>query len=96
MDLLLNRIGYTNQVENIPLDWALGAFILHTTSGINGASDGWIASVTSDSFSNLFLVMGALTLVVVAAWCVSQWRKPSFKTIYDLEKGRYIVTRISR
>lgn len=90
------RIGYANQVENIPLDWALGAFIVQTTNGINGGSHGWITSVPSDSFSNLFLLMGAIILLIVVAWCVSQWRKPSFKTIYDLEKGRYIVTRISR
>ncbi|KAM1065485.1 hypothetical protein ACFX2B_020789 [Malus domestica] len=53
------RIGFANQVGSIPLDWALGAFILQM-------------------------------------WSVSKWRKPQLKTIYDLEKGRYIVTRVSK
>ncbi|XP_021746745.1 probable apyrase 6 isoform X3 [Chenopodium quinoa] len=87
-------IGYTNQVENVPLDWALGAFILQTTA-INEANYGWI-SLISDNFPNSFLIMGATILLTFAACYVSQWRKPYFKTIYDLEKGRYIITRINR
>ncbi|XP_021722887.1 probable apyrase 6 [Chenopodium quinoa] len=87
-------IGYTNQVENVPLDWALGAFILQTTA-INGANYGWV-SLISDNFPNSFLIMGATILLTFAACYVFQWRKPYFKTIYDLEKGRYIITRINR
>lgn len=90
------RIGYTNQVENTPLDWALGAFILQSTGVMDGENHGWIASVISDDFPNLFLLVGAAILLIFVAWYVLQWRKPYFKTIYDLEKGRYIVTRISR
>ncbi|KNA22872.1 hypothetical protein SOVF_029810 [Spinacia oleracea] len=89
-------IGYTNQVENIPLDWALGAFILQTTGAINGANSGWIASLISDNFPNAFIIMGAALLLSIAGCYFSQWRKPYFKTIYDLEKGRYIITRINR
>lgn len=90
------RIRYTNQVENVPLDWALGAFILQTTVAISGANHGWIASVIGDNFSNVSLIMGAAILLMFAAFYISHWRKPYFKTIYDLEKGRYIVTRINR
>lgn len=90
------RIGYANQVENIPLDWALGAFILQNTENFNGGSRGWIAAILGDGFPNLFLLMGAVILLISVTWYFSHWRKPSFKTIYDLEKGRYIVTRISR
>ncbi|CAO2829586.1 unnamed protein product [Amaranthus hypochondriacus] len=90
------RIGYTNKVDNISLDWALGAFILQTTEANNGANQGWIASLTSDIFSNVFLITGGFILLIFAACYISQWRKPYFKTIYDLEKGRYIKTRINR
>lgn len=89
-------IRYTNQVENIPLDWALGAFILQTTGAIDGGNHGWIASLISDNFPNAFMIVGAAILLIFAACYISQWRKPYFKTIYDLEKGRYIVTRINR
>lgn len=90
------RIGYTNQVENTPLDWALGALILQTTGVTDGENRGWIASIVKDDFPNLVLLLGAATLLTFAGWYVSQWDKPYFKTIYDLEKGRYIVTRVSR
>ncbi|TQD78247.1 hypothetical protein C1H46_036192 [Malus baccata] len=70
------RIGFANQVGSIPLDWALGAFILQSTSDLDVGHSDW------------------LTTIIV--WSVSKWRKPQLKTIYDLEKGRYIVTRVSK
>ncbi|KAL2903908.1 putative apyrase 6 [Bienertia sinuspersici] len=90
------RIGYTNQVENVPLDWALGAVILQTTGATNGANHGWISSLIGIDFPNISLIMVATTLLIFAVCYISHWRKPYFKTIYDLERGRYIVTRINR
>lgn len=43
-----------------------------------------------------FSVFAFLFLSVLAALFVLQWRKPQLKTVYDLEKGRYIVTRVPR
>ncbi|KAD4983151.1 hypothetical protein E3N88_19822 [Mikania micrantha] len=44
------RIGYANQVNNIPLDWALGAFILQITSELDaGRSHPLKFIITMDS-----------------------------------------------
>ena len=83
-------------MDNTPLDWALGALILQTTAVTDGENHGLIASIVKDDFPNLVLLLGAATLLTFAGWYVLQWNKPYFKTIYDLEKGRYIVTRVSR
>ncbi|PWZ53007.1 putative apyrase 6 [Zea mays] len=85
------QIEYSNQVGDIQVEWALGAFItlmqntslkpLHTTAE------------STHSNRPLFAVLGMFLLCGVLF--VSRWRKPKTKIIYDLEKGRYIITRIS-
>ncbi|XP_022878311.1 probable apyrase 6 isoform X2 [Olea europaea var. sylvestris] len=90
-----DRIGYANQVQNIPLDWALGAFILHSAIDSDVQHSNWIMIVISGDSSTLLLLLG-FSLVSIAAWIVFKWRKPKQKTIYDLEKGKYIVKRGSR
>ncbi|KFK33477.1 hypothetical protein AALP_AA5G018300 [Arabis alpina] len=93
------RVKYANQAgDNIPLDWALGAFILQTaaeTSQHTGSSNlhSFYALFGTDSNTLLYLI-GIPILITVLVYLVSKWRKPQLKTIYDLEKGRYIVTRI--
>lgn len=89
------RVGYANQVQNIPLDWALGAFILQSTAKLDLQPFDWIPFVLSGNSSALLLIFGIL-LVLIAAWFLSKWRNPQLKTIYDLEKGKYIVTRVNR
>ncbi|KAI3796051.1 hypothetical protein L1987_38713 [Smallanthus sonchifolius] len=89
------RIGYANQVNNIPLDWALGAFIFETMSELNAGQlnpPKSIFTVDSSMLSGLIFVI----VLLLAAYYVSKWRKPSVKTIFDLEKGKYIVTRVVR
>eukprot|EP01018_Ginkgo_biloba_P038555 Gb_02706 [translate_table: standard] len=83
------RIRFTNQVGSVPLDWALGAFILHTVEDLPPAQPVWILG--EDSLT-CFSLLAILTLLGLAAWSVSRWRRPHLKTIYDLEKGRYITT----
>ncbi|KAG8366346.1 hypothetical protein BUALT_Bualt17G0070300 [Buddleja alternifolia] len=90
------RIGYANQVQNIPLDWALGAFILQSAADLDIKHSDWIATVTGRGSSPLPLLLGIILLLVLVSWFVSKWRKPQLKTIYDLEKGKYIVTRVGR
>ncbi|GMH01721.1 hypothetical protein Nepgr_003560 [Nepenthes gracilis] len=90
------RIRYSNQVENIPLDWALGAFILQSTTNVAIEHPEWITTIfhgLSPGFAMLFIVSVILIFVV---WYASNWRKHYWKTVFDLEKGRYLVTRISR
>ncbi|CAL1390199.1 unnamed protein product [Linum trigynum] len=90
------RIGYGNHVGNIPLDWALGAFILLTSSSQDMQHPSWISTVIGDDSPTLLSLVAIAALFMFAAWSVSKWRKPQLKTIYDLEKGRYIVTRVRR
>ncbi|KAF8390202.1 hypothetical protein HHK36_024724 [Tetracentron sinense] len=88
------RIEFANQVGNIPLDWALGAFILQNTAGSDVEHPDWIATIINKDSSTLLSLFVISTLLICTAWFVSKWRKPQLKTIYDLEKGRYIVMRV--
>ncbi|GAB2214425.1 hypothetical protein Droror1_Dr00018771 [Drosera rotundifolia] len=90
------RVRYTNQVEGIPLDWALGAFILHSVAEAQVECLDQVTGVAGNGLSSIFLLLIAFLILVIIGWSISNWRKPHLKTIYDLEKGRYIVTRISR
>ncbi|XVF03331.1 hypothetical protein REPUB_Repub04eG0252000 [Reevesia pubescens] len=90
------RISFANQVENIPLDWALGAFILQSTTNSDVQQTDWITTIISDDSHTLLAVIALSAVLMFIAWSISKWRKPQLKTVYDLEKGRYIVTRIGR
>lgn len=90
------RIGYANRVGNIPLDWALGAFILQSTAALDMQHPDWISIFIGDESPTLISLIAIAILLMFIAWSISKWRKPQLKTIYDLEKGRYIVTRVGR
>ncbi|XP_009360337.2 probable apyrase 6 isoform X1 [Pyrus x bretschneideri] len=90
------RIGFANQVGSIPLDWALGAFILQSTSDLDVGHSDWLTAIIDDGSPTLLSVIFIFSILMFTVWSLSKWRKPQLKTIYDLEKGRYIVTRVSR
>lgn len=90
------RIGFANQVGDIPLDWALGAFILQSADNLNTEHLNWIATVVSNDSSTLIALFAIFIVLMFSVWSFTKWRKPQVKTIYDLEKGKYIVTRVSR
>ena len=90
------RIGFANHTGSVPLDWTLGAFIFQSMlepleSEINNPDE--IVGNESVTYFSLFAI---LLIALLAAFFVLQLRKPQLKTIYDLEKGRYIVTRLPR
>ncbi|KAG6489388.1 hypothetical protein ZIOFF_050657 [Zingiber officinale] len=87
---LLNRIEYANQAGGIQIEWALGAYLTQAT---NSLEKNWTKPVLPDNIMLLFLVTS--TLLAFAAWLGYKWKQPGLKTIYDLEKGRYITTRVS-
>lgn len=87
----LSRIEYSNQVGDTHIEWALGAFITNTKHRILGAS-GAVAT-RAPKHRALLAVLGAF--LACGIFLVLRWRKPKTKIIYDLEKGRYIMTRIS-
>ncbi|XP_062111608.1 probable apyrase 6 [Humulus lupulus] len=90
------RIAVASQVEDIPLDWPLGAFILQTTADLEVHHSYWIVTILGDDLPTLISLIAIFAVLVFTVWSISKWRKPQLKTIYDLEKGRYIVTRIGR
>ncbi|KAG6758065.1 hypothetical protein POTOM_038399 [Populus tomentosa] len=89
-----HRIGFANQVGNIPLDWALGAFILHTNAALDMEEHSdWIVTIMSDDSRTLLSLIGIAIILIFVAWPISKWGKHQFKTFYDLERGWYIVSR---
>lgn len=92
-------ITAATHVQNVPLDWALGAFILQGTGEIESESESeqwdWVTAIIGHE-SRTLLSLITISILLFIAWSVSKWRKPQLKTIYDLEKGRYIVTRVSK
>lgn len=87
------RIGFAIHEEGASVDWTLGVFILHMATGPQLISEADIIGNDTVMYLSLFAV---LFLVLLAAFYTTRWRKPQMKTVYDLEKGHYIVTRIPR
>lgn len=69
----------------------LGASIANTKHRILGASGA--AAAPAHKHRPLLAVLGAF--LACGVFLVLRWRKPKTRIIYDLEKGRYIITRIS-
>ncbi|XVE91496.1 hypothetical protein REPUB_Repub01dG0015100 [Reevesia pubescens] len=90
------RISFANQVENIPLDWALGAFILQSTTNSDVQQPDWLTTIISNDSPTLLSIIAISAILLFIAWSISKWRKPQLKIVYDLEKGRYIFTHTAR
>ncbi|KAI3971234.1 hypothetical protein MKW92_045876 [Papaver armeniacum] len=91
------RIGFANQAGGVPLDWTLGAFILQTVvEPLKESELEKLDGVIGNDSITYFSLFAILLFAILAAFYVSKWRKPQMKTVYDLEKGHYIVTRIPR
>lgn len=87
----MSRLWFSNQVNNIQLDWALGAFIMKTKEHMS-----WTASISHGKFFTPLGIIVLSSLLSFAIWLILRLRKPQLKTVYDLEKGHYIVTKINR
>ncbi|KAI4302146.1 hypothetical protein MLD38_037930 [Melastoma candidum] len=90
------RIQFTNRVGDTPLDWALGAFILQSREAPDSDKPVWIINILWEGSFAVFLLVPVFIICMLVSWTVSKWKKPQLKTIYDLEKGRYIITGINR
>lgn len=92
----MGRIQFTNQVGGIPLDWALGAFIMQRSWKPNADHLSLVTATVYEDFGFLSLCIVSILLISMA-WCASRWKKRTqMKTIYDMEKGRYIIRHIKR
>ncbi|KAK9280155.1 hypothetical protein L1049_013842 [Liquidambar formosana] len=90
------RIGFAYHTGSIPLDWMLGAFILQTMLEPLETDPENLGQIGGNESVMYFSLFGVLLIAMLAAVFVLRWQKPQLKTIYDLEKGRYIVTRVPR
>ncbi|KAK6926443.1 Nucleoside phosphatase GDA1/CD39 [Dillenia turbinata] len=91
------RIGFAQHGNGGAVDWTLGAFVLQTMlfEPLELEPDNSDHVVGNDMVT-FFTLFAILLMVVVAALFVVKWRRPQLRTIYDLEKGHYIVTRVPR
>jgi apyrase len=89
-------VDFANKVGDVPLDWALGAFLMLKASNDNRRDQNWIDLLMRNDLSGVISLLFFPMLLVFAAWSILRCRKPQFKTIYDLEKGRYIIARMKR
>ncbi|KAI5323446.1 hypothetical protein L3X38_032518 [Prunus dulcis] len=90
------RVGFANKTGNILLDWTLGAFLVETMlEPLEWELDNMGQIVGNESVTYLSF-FAFLLIALFAVFFVLQSRKPQLKTIYDLEKGRYIITRVPR
>ncbi|XP_026661201.2 probable apyrase 6 isoform X3 [Phoenix dactylifera] len=87
------RIGFADPTVSSPFDWTLGAFILQTVVEPKLETEIVTQIVGNDAITYIEL-FAILFMAILAAFFLSNWRKPRFKTVYDLEKGHYIVTRV--
>ncbi|CAL5001937.1 unnamed protein product [Urochloa decumbens] len=96
MPLDHKRIDVVNQIHGVPVDWALGAFVVQTTLNRTEYSDSSVSYLNSYDSSGLAPLFLITTVVVFTAFSILRWRRPQLKTIYGMEKGRYIITRVNR
>ena len=80
------------------IDWRLGAFLFQSVVEPldNQVEDLDTQIVRNESITYLLLLAVALVFILLVAFFVMKLRKPQYKTIYDLERGHYIVTRVPR
>jgi apyrase len=82
------RIKFANNIGDVQAEWALGAFIVHRMENTHHSS----APNFRGCLAPLLLI---LSLSLFISLFIAKFRRPQTKTIYDLEKGRYIVTRVA-
>ncbi|GAQ83030.1 nucleoside phosphatase family protein [Klebsormidium nitens] len=85
------KVRFTNFVGSTPVDWALGAIIYQLSNGI-GVQPPSGGRLGGPSFLAVFAVLGGVGLAVFAFRTLRAYRRSTVTTIYDLEKGRYILT----
>lgn len=96
MDFFLYRVGFPHSNGSIPHDWTLGAFILQIMHDVQEKGTNDPNEIVGSDSITAFLLFSVLLIVVICAYFSMKWRRPQVKTVYDLEKGGYIITRVPR
>eukprot|EP00250_Pteridium_aquilinum_P018388 c24063_g1_i2 orf=155-2026(-) len=81
-----DRVLFTNQVGKISIDWALGALIVKIKEG------GDLPETSVDMFEDYKTIFSFVFVSLIVGFGVLifyWWRRPNFKIVYDLEKGRF-------
>lgn len=90
------RVVFPHSNASVPHDWSLGAFILRIMQEAEQKGTNDLNDIVGSYSIISFLLFSGLLIVVLGAYFVLKWRRPHVKTVYDLEKGRYIITRVPR
>ncbi|WCJ41556.1 GDA1/CD39 nucleoside phosphatase family protein [Euphorbia peplus] len=90
------RVGLENDTESSRIDWTLGAFLVQSMVDASETEVDSLDDIVGNESVTYFSLFAFLVIALLGVSFVLQWRKPQLKTIYDLEKGRYIVTRLPR
>ncbi|KAG6536810.1 hypothetical protein ZIOFF_001879 [Zingiber officinale] len=89
IDLDDRRIVFTNQVGNVTLDWALGAFIVRQALQPRIETSDQVAAVFhNESWSWLSSIVASI-LLILTAWLLLLWLKPKLKNIWLRERPLY-------
>ncbi|XP_050222738.1 probable apyrase 6 [Mercurialis annua] len=91
-----NRIGFANHSGSYPVDWTVGAFIVQSMLEPSDMEIEDTEEIVGNELVTYFSLFAFLLIALLAVLFVVQLRKPQLKTIYDLQKGHYIVTRVPR
>nr|CAD1825181.1 unnamed protein product [Ananas comosus var. bracteatus] len=92
------RIDFANEVGGVPLDWALGAFVMQKALNPSFSYSDWITdaigvTVNPSTVLSNFIIPAFLALT---AWSILKWKKPLSETMFYWEKWRYVITRVDR
>ncbi|KAL6859371.1 hypothetical protein ACP4OV_017630 [Aristida adscensionis] len=90
------RIDVVNQIHGVPVDWALGAFIAQKSLNWTEYSESPVSYLNNYDSSGLVPLLFITAVLVFTACSIMRWKRPRLKTIYDMQKGRYIITRVNR
>lgn len=93
-----SRIDFANEVGSVPLDWALGAFVMQKALNPSFSYSDWITdaigvTVNPSTVLSNFIIPAFLALT---AWSILKWKKPLSETMFYWEKWRYVITRVDR
>ncbi|KAG6532521.1 hypothetical protein ZIOFF_006367 [Zingiber officinale] len=89
VSIVLDQIVFTNQVGNVMLDWALGAFIVRQALQPRIETSDQVAAVFhNESWSWLSSIVASI-LLILTAWFLLLWLNPKLKNIWLRERPLY-------
>lgn len=94
ISMTAKRIGLGTPGENISPAWIYGAFILQLMQEPVEMERENIEEIVGNDAVTYLTLFTVLLIAVLGAVFLLKCQKPQVKTVYDLQKGHYIVTRL--